>query len=437
MIHADDIKEQAITQLLISALGDIELLYRDSPRKYNVTRIIKAIYASPGITRKGLVTLFRIRPGTVTEIVAELITDKLVFEVRQEHTPDRGRPEITLHINKFKWLNIVICCISREMQGFLVNLQDEIICQAKVDVPFLADNSDFEEHIAQLVRILESENSCPVDSTILGISFSVPGIVDSIHKAWVFSSRWPNMRNLVLGDLQQKTGFKISIRRQLDVQLNYHMLSRPELRLGNTLLFHWGYGIGGAFASNGEIIGSQTGIFCQIGHIAINPDSTKPCICGKLGCLESEAAYWALQPEIARVYGDIVDINENQAADFLKQHSIYDQLFFKKAQKHIAHALSYLQAILVPDHVLLYGLFLEDSPVQELLVKKIKQLSPPFVAESMKAEFIKISNSWNTSAIAFFDFKNAFETYIGASNRDGTPSTLPSPVSSVSGGQFP
>jgi transcriptional regulator of PTS gene len=223
------------------------------------------------------------------------------------------------------------------------------------------------------------------------------------------------MRNLALAEVQEQLGIEVSIRRQLDVRLNYEMVRRPALKSGNTLLFYWGYGIGGAFASHGEIIGSQTGVFCQIGHIAINPDSVRPCLCGRLGCLESEAAYWALQPDIARLYSDIVDNNEFQAAGFLREHAIFDQEFFKKAQKSVAYALSYLQAILVPDRVLLSGMFLENPTVQDSLVKRMRQLSPPFVADMAKIEFIKVSNAWNAGAIAFFDFRRALETYIGES----------------------
>jgi predicted NBD/HSP70 family sugar kinase len=410
--------EEAQVPLVISTLEDLETAYRNKPSSQYTARIIKAIYASPGITRKSLVSTCKMRPGTVTQIVARLINDKLVQEVRPENSLERGRPEIALHINKQRWLAIAVFCVSTEMHAVLINSFEEVIQSASVEIPVNSDNPDFEQTIARLVGTLVSDNPYRNESRILGISFSVPGIVDSRHKIWVFSARWSKMRNLALADLQDKLGIEVSIRRQLDVRLNYELIKNPALRTGNTLLFYWGYGIGGAFASQGEIVSSQTGVFCQIGHIAINPDSVKPCLCGQLGCLESEAAYWALQPEIARLYSDIVDNNEFQAAGFLKEHTIFDQEFFKKAQKSVAYALSYLQAILVPDHVLLNGMFLENPTVQDSLVKRMRQLSPPFVADTARFEFIKTSHSWNAGAIAFFDFKRAFEAYIGESNSE-------------------
>ena len=199
------------------------------------------------------------------------------------------------------WLAIAVFCVSTEMQAVLIDSFEHVICSASTEIPSLADNSDFEQCIVRLVGSLLSANPCPPESRILGISFSVPGIVDSARRTWVFSARWPKMRNLGLAQLGARLGIEVSIRRQLDVRLNYEMVRKPELRSGNTLLFYWGYGIGGAFASQGEIVSSQTGVFCQIGHIAIDPDSVKPFLCGRLGCLETEAAYWALQPEIARL----------------------------------------------------------------------------------------------------------------------------------------
>jgi transcriptional regulator of PTS gene len=401
--------------LIVSTLESLEDAYRNKPGKQHTARILKAIYASPGITRKGLVSTCKMRPGTVTEIVARLVSDNLVREIRPEVLLERGRPEIALHINKRRWLVVVVFCVSTEMQAVLINSLEEVICSASAELPSLSDNADFEQCIVRLVTTLVAANPHPEESSILGVSLSVPGIVDSVNKTWVFAARWPKMRNLALAEVQEQLGIEVSIRRQLDVRLNYEMVRRPALKSGNTLLFYWGYGIGGAFASHGEIIGSQTGVFCQIGHIAINPDSVRPCLCGRLGCLESEAAYWALQPDIARLYSDIVDNNEFQAAGFLREHAIFDQEFFKKAQKSVAYALSYLQAILVPDRVLLSGMFLENPTVQDSLVKRMRQLSPPFVADMAKIEFIKVSNAWNAGAIAFFDFRRALETYIGES----------------------
>jgi transcriptional regulator of PTS gene len=415
--------------LVISILAGLESTYRNKPASRHSAQVLRAIYESPGITRKTLVSSCRLRPGTVTEIVAKLVDNGLVHEARPAAPTERGRPETALHINRRKWLAIAIYCVSTEMHAVLINSLEEVICRASAEIPSLADNSDFEQCIARLVETLESDNPYRDESTILGISISVPGIVDSAHGTWVFSARWPKMRNLALAHLQDRFGIGVSIRRQLDVRLNYEMVRKPELRSGNTLLFYWGYGIGGAFASEGQIVGSHTGVFCQIGHIAINQDSVKPCLCGRLGCLETEAAYWALQPEIARLYSDIVDNNEFQAAGFLREHAIFDQEFFRKAQKSVAYALSYLQAILVPDHVLLNGMFLENALVQDSLVKRMRQLSPPFVAEAAKIEFIGITDSWDPGAIAFFDFQKAFEAYIGRSDSGSAfahPGTGPS-----------
>ena len=72
-----------------------------------------------------------------------------------------------------------------------------------------------------------------------------------------------------------------------------------------------------------------------------------------------------------------------------------------------------LQAILVPDHVLLNGMFLENPLVQDLLVRRMRQLSPPFVADAAKIAFIGITDSWDPGAIAFFDFQRALEDYVG------------------------
>jgi hypothetical protein len=48
----------------------------------------------------------------------------------------------------------------------------------------------------------------------------------------------------------------------------------------------------------------------------------------------------------------------------------------------------------------------------------MRQLSPPFVADMAKIEFIEVSNAWNAGAIAFFHFRRALEDYIGESSSE-------------------
>lgn len=358
--------------------------------------ILSTIYQSPGITRKELIAKLGIRAGTVTDIIQVLAEKGVVLESPAATQKDRGRPEIPLSINPDRWFAISIFCVSMNLHAILVNGLDEEIDQETVRIPRSADNTDFESFIISLVQKLYERNTLKGD--MLGISLSVPGIVNSLKKTWIFSARWPWLRELSLGGIEHRLNMPISIRRQLDVQLSCSMIKDSSLTKGNVLLFHWGYGIGGSYATNGNIVKSNTGVFCQIGHVSVDPNSKKPCICGKIGCLETDAALWALEPEIERSHALKIE-DELACRDFLKANSITDQVYFRQALNSVAHALSRLQAILVPDHILLYGAFIENDEVFDSLISKTKQLSPPFIAETIQFKRISMESLWDPRGI--------------------------------------
>jgi transcriptional regulator of PTS gene len=295
------------------------------------------------------------------------------------------------------------------LHAVLIDSSDQQIAKASVRVPASSDNSDIENAIVLLIKQLITEEK--YSENLLGVSLSVPGIVNSIEKEWIFSARWPRLRNLSLNNIQNQLGISIDIRRQLDVQLECNMIKEPEYMKGNVLLFHWGYGIGGAFASGGSIIGSSTGVFCQIGHVSVDPHSIKPCICGRLGCLEADAALWALAPEIERTYGQKLE-DEVDCINFLASHSIADEIYFKNALTSVVHALCRLIAILVPDNILMYGAFLENDEIFNSLISKTKQLSPPFVAETTQIRRISIGSSWDPRGITAPLFHKAYSEHL-------------------------
>jgi predicted NBD/HSP70 family sugar kinase len=242
---------------------------------------------------------------------------------------------------------------------------------------------------------------------LLGVSLCVPGIVDSDAREWVFSARWPRLRRLSLHDAERALGVRIHVRRQLDVLLEYAMLKEPALRTGGTLLFHWGYGIGAAFSMNGKVIGSSKGVFCQIGHVSIHPRSTKPCLCGRIGCLEADAALWALTPEIERTEGAVPE-SELDFVKMFNERPIASTEYFRNALFSVIHAVSHLQAILIPDRVIMYGPFLANEQVFRTLTTEVKQLSPPFVTENTSFELMDDSLGWHAAAGTISIFHQAY-----------------------------
>jgi transcriptional regulator of PTS gene len=392
--------------LLVELLKDFDSEKLHSPYDQHRIRIFHAICTNPGITRKDLIRQLEIRPGTVSTITQKMIADFLVLEAPMSSQGARGRPEIPLYPNWLRWVAVSVFCVSMELHAVLINGADEILAESTIEIPNTADNLEIESSMTELVSSILS--TVDRDSEVLAVALSIPGLVNSATNEWIFSARWPKLRHLSLVKMQQNLQVDLVVKRQLDVQLEYAMLRDRRLRRGNVLLFHWGYGIGGSFARNGSVVTSHSGVFCQIGHVSVYPDSTKPCICGRIGCLEADAALWALAPEMARVHGPAPP-NELELVEFLSTHSVSTTAYFRHARKSVAHALSHLLAVLVPDRALMYGPFLQNREVFSSLTEEVRNLSPPFVAESTVFEAVT-AMSWDAPGSTVAIFRNIYQS---------------------------
>lgn len=393
--------------LLLNLLADMREVPNQPPKVKHRLSLLELIYSHPGITRKDLIGETNIRPGTVSDITGELIAQGLIEESAPSGVRERGRPEVPLKPVWTRWVAISVYCVSMEMRADLISAEDVVIASESRDMPATADNAEVETILVDLLR--DVIGNVPEHSQLLGATLSIAGLVNAENLDWIFSARWPRIRHLSLARVRDTLGIPLHLQRQLDLQLEYAMLANPDLRVGNTLLFHWGYGIGGAFASNGTVIQSSTGVFCQIGHVSVFPKSTRPCICGRIGCLEADAALWALAPHIEGSYGNVPQ-NEDELVQFLKDHPVHEEPYFKHALGAVGHGLSHLLGILVPNRVLVYGPFLESQHVFETLHQDVRRLSPPIVADETEIEVIHRSSLSDGTAGTVWLFRDAYRS---------------------------
>ncbi len=308
-------------------------------------------------TRKALADSLNLRPITVSKIVRELIEDALVLEIPPKNRTGKGRPEIKLGVNHSSLTAAAISVTSRNITGSLIDLTGKIRDALSIDMQEQADNSALLHAIHTILKriIRDSTGS----STLSGIGIALPGTVHTEQKVWASSSRWPNMKNLHLKDLDTPGGIPVVLYRFMDPELEFILSQDKSLQKGNTLLFHWGYGIGSAVAVDGRVITSAAGRFGEIGHWKVTLDSPKKCRCGSFGCLETEAALWTLLPEIK---GKFPDAPEDEAAFalFLQRSDAGEVDSIGKALRYSAISLANLCKIFYPERIFLKGPFFHD-----------------------------------------------------------------------------
>jgi transcriptional regulator of PTS gene len=352
-------------------------------------------------SRKAVAAKTGIRPTTVSRVVQEMLNDGLVFESEERAGEKRGRPEVLLRPNLDRLTGISLYLQSRELHAALVNIGEEILEEKFVTLDAEVTNEEFLSHCVDLIQ--EIEKVVPQGAELLGVALSLVGTVNSEKKTWVSASRWRKIQNLDFALLEKQLQLPVVLNRMQDAELEYLVQKNPPYRSKNVLFVHWGFGIGASFAHKGKVLGSSIGRFGEIGHTRISLDSKKQCQCGARGCLETEAALWAIRDELQASFGTGFG-DERELGKVFKKLDLISHPTVRKALEYVKFSLLNLHQIWYPDVVIFYGPFTENPPLFHDLSAFIKRELPPYAGSSL--EMIAIEGGFHGcirgSLYAFF-----------------------------------
>ena len=268
-------------------------------------RIFMEICKPKKVTRKQLAEDFNLRPGTVSALALQLINRGLVEESRPSPPYQKGRPEILLRPVVSHLGVIVFYVVSQSLHASLVDFGGNILCtkiEEIKDTQFEKVGGErFSELLLRMIDDIRTE--APGNTEIVGVSFSLPGVVDEMNKCWVYSlSRWKQASNMNFSEISKITGLRVILNKNINCELRARIARLKEKADKSILLIHWGHGIGASCSLNGNILTSDIGGFGEVGHSYVHCDQQVRCRCGLNNCLETQAALWALWPEIKLQY---------------------------------------------------------------------------------------------------------------------------------------
>ncbi len=371
---------------MIFSIGDIHqgTRYRIKDREKAI--IFQEICTGTGVTRKTISKKLQIRPTTVSYLVQELIDQNLVTEGNRKQIERPGRPELYLLPNNNSLTAISLYVEGRKLKGQLVNLKEEIIFQDEMTIGEDAGNREFSNALISFLQQLKSQK--PPDTLLLGAGISLVGTVNSRKNLWISCARWNRIKNLDFYEIEKQINIPIIIRRALDTELEYKIVKNREFRNKNILLFHWGFGIGTSFSYRGTVLSSTIGRFGEIGHSRIFENDSKPCRCGLKGCLETEAALWAIASELKKESINVNDDEREFIRTLQEENNIINTDTMINALKHVSAAITILHKIFYPDEILLIGPFTENKTILEKLQDSIYTNIPQYARSSLKISVI-------------------------------------------------
>lgn len=260
-------------------------------KQLNKAAILNAIRLHGPIPRAEIAKLTKLTPPTVTNLVAELMEERLVVESALGESTG-GRKPILLRINSAAFHVIGVYAGAKRILAVDANLDGQVMREVETKIPFSPSESVFLQLLRETVqKILEKSQTD--GSTVLGIGIGMHGLVDPRRGLSLFAP------NLKLENIAVKDFLEREFHLPVEVENDVRALALAESWFGqgrdtaNFVCVNVGTGIGAAIVIDHQLYQGTSFTAGEIGHTTIDVNGPR-CNCGNRGCLEVMAAGPAL-----------------------------------------------------------------------------------------------------------------------------------------------
>ncbi len=261
-------------------------------RGHNRALVLQTLYRSSRQSRADVARLTHLTRVTISDLVADLITEGLIIEVGHREGSRPGKRGTLLDINRLGF-QIVGLDLSDHatFRGAVLNLDGDILERAEVPLDGMTGQHATAK-VLELAEALVARTTAPV----LGLGVGSPGVVD--RSGTVLSA--PNLGwtdeplQEVLG---AHFGFPVTVGNDARAAvLAEHSFGGAERDM---MLIKVGHGVGSGLLLNGSLLFGSRFAAGEIGHVVVGTDGGDACACGKVGCLETRLSAPRLEARIA------------------------------------------------------------------------------------------------------------------------------------------
>jgi predicted NBD/HSP70 family sugar kinase len=256
-------------------------------RAHNQGLVLRTLYDRGPISRAEVARITGLTRTTVSELVAEFLSEGLAREVGRGPSSG-GKAPILVQVDGNARHVIGVDLGEQAFSGAVVNLSGEILRTASEPIR----GRDGETALDALYRLLDGLTADDGDS-LLGIGVGTPGIVDTENGTilWAVNLDW---QNLPLGALlRNRYGVPTYVANDSRAAALAEYLFAGGGRAANLIVIKVGHGIGAGFVLGGELFHGDGFGAGEIGHTVVVDDGDE-CRCGRFGCLETVASSRAI-----------------------------------------------------------------------------------------------------------------------------------------------
>lgn len=263
--------------------------------------ILNIVHHLGSVSRSGLISLTGCRPASVSEIIRELLDEKLLVEAGSRSV-GHGRRRVMLSMNNAYLCAIAISFYPNAVTYLVSQIDGTVLYEKEEAISASHLKSELADTITDKISELLTKFQ---DHMIVGIGISIP-IRDPSSSLTCHT---------LLGNYAR---FSDWISQELKPQLEetfhlfvgtYNGVTLPavaEHRFGvakgvqNFICVELSNGIGASIFSNGMPVTGYLGFAGEIGHTVVNCGATPQplCYCGKPGCVEATTSYAYLSKQL-------------------------------------------------------------------------------------------------------------------------------------------
>jgi len=263
-------------------------------RAINRNLVLNHIKAREPVSRAAVARAVGLSPGTVTQIVKDLVRSGLVVE--GEAGPSAGgRPPILLSLHHDAGFVVGLKITERGVIAALTDLDANQ--RARHEEAFTERSPEsVVGAVERSVRALSRAARIPANR-LVGVGVGLAGIVHGLAGVCRYSP-FLNWRDVPLRDLLAE---RLDLPVYVDNDVNTLAIAEQWFGAGrgvdHFLTVTTGRGVGLGIVLNGHLYRGATGAAGEFGHTVIDPAGPR-CACGKRGCLEALVA----EPALLRAY---------------------------------------------------------------------------------------------------------------------------------------
>ena len=262
---------------------------RQQTKIHNRNLVLRTIINTESISRAEIARITSLTKTTVSDIVTDLLAEKLVAEIGMGESLV-GKSPILLSLLPYSRCLVGLDLAQNQFHGAIVNLRGQI--QKKVSLP--VNDRDGGEALALVFEILDRliHDS---DLPLVSIGVGTPGLVNA-QDGVVVNAVNLDWHDFPLAQLL-KDRYHLPVFILNDSQaaaIGEYTYGRLHSSESSLVVIHAHHGIGSGIVINGHLFQGDGGGAGEIGHVVVVPEGGLPCRCGNRGCLETVASAQAI-----------------------------------------------------------------------------------------------------------------------------------------------